>query len=284
MKYRFFIIPFLLFSVMVPAQQRFFLYPAGIKGITNEGFDTVRPFMDYYPAGHTDSLKTAVLICPGGAYTNLAWDKEGVLPAKFFNDKGIDAFVLRYRLNNDKLQGHQYPAQYNDANAALELIKDKAGEWNINKKKIGIMGFSAGGHLAATVSTLNPLSNDRDKLIPAFSILVYPVITMDTPYVHQYSRKMLLGDHPSAELIDYLSTEKRVSASTPPTLLFHANDDKTVPVQNSLRYFEALNQHKVKASIVVYDHGGHGFGMAQKDAVLSQWPSYALLWLHESGF
>ncbi|MBY0347274.1 MAG: alpha/beta hydrolase fold domain-containing protein [Hydrotalea flava] len=268
---------------MLSAQQRIYLYNNNETGIVNNGFDSVRPYMEYYRAIGSGSAKTAILICPGGAYTHLAWEKEGVLPAHFFNTHGIDVFVLHYRLNNEAQQGHRYPAQYNDANKALHYIDEHAATFGIRKDRIGVMGFSAGGHLAATISTLNPMN--ANTITPAFSILVYPVITMESPFVHAYSRKMLLGEHPAAQaLMDSLSAEKNITAKTPPAILFHANDDTSVPVQNSLMYYEQLHAHHVRASLFIYDHGGHGFGMAQQDPWLNQWPNQVMGWLQALHF
>lgn len=279
------------FQLTPQAQERIFLYPASAEGITHKGFDTTAPFMDYYPSNNPSVKKTAVVICPGGSYTHLAWDKEGVLPAKYFNENGIDAFVLRYRLNNAKQEGHRYPAQYNDAITAIRMIRSKGKEWGIDPEKVGIMGFSAGGHLASTAATILQKGNpgavavlERFDTRPSFAILVYPVITMDTVFAHRNSREMVIGKTPDEALVNALSTEKRVTTATPPTLLIHADDDKAVPPMNSILFYEALKKHSVPASLFIYDHGGHGFGMAAADAVLSQWPGLALKWMQQLGF
>lgn len=280
----------LIMPIAVLSQQRIFLYPSN-EGIMRPGFDTVAPFMDYYPSGNTSGNKTAVLICPGGGYTHLAFEKEGILPAKFFNEHGIDAFVLNYRLNNTKQEGHRYPDQYNDASQAIRIIRSRAAEWHIDPAKTGVMGFSAGGHLASTLTTIlqDGDVNASDPLLrigtrPAFSMLIYPVITMDTSFAHKGSRNMLLGPAPDVALANALSTENRVSAATPPVFLVHSDDDKTVPVMNSIAFYTALKRYKVPSSMHIYDHGGHGFGMAPADPLLSQWPSLALEWLRRLGF
>lgn len=271
-------------------QQRIFLY-ASAEGIVNKGFDSLAPFIDYYPSKNPAPGKTAVLICPGGGYSHLAWDKEGVKPALFFNDNGIDAFVLNYRLNNSRQEGHRFPDQYNDVTRALRMIRARAAEWNIDPAKTGVMGFSAGGHLASTAATIlqdaEPRSGDplkRWSSRPAFAILIYPVITMDTVFAHRGSRTMLLGPTPEPSLADALSTEKRVTAATPPTFLALADDDKTVVPQNSIAFYQALKRNKVPASMLIFDHGGHGFGMMPNDPVLSQWPLLCIEWLHRLGF
>ncbi len=272
------------------AQTRLFIYPDA-DGIVIKGYDTIAPYMDYYPSKNPSKNKTAILICPGGGYTNLAWEKEGVLPAKFYNENGIDAFVLKYRLNNFKQEGHRYPDQYNDVTTAIRIIRSRAAEWGIDPEKTGVMGFSAGGHLASTAATIlqkaDPNATDPLKKMatrPSFAILMYPVITMDTSFAHRGSRANLLGKTPEESLAEALSTEKRVSAETPPTFLIHADDDKGVVPQNSIAFYEALKKYKVPAQLYIYDHGGHGFGMAPQDPLLSQWPIQTVQWLKRMGF
>ncbi len=273
------------------AQQRIFLYPSDAKGIMIAGFDSLAPFIDYYPAKQSSSNKTAVLICPGGGYSHLSWTKEGTFPAQFCNEHGIDAFVLSYRLNNAKQEGHKFPAAYNDVTTAIRLIKSKSAEFGIDPEKLGVLGFSAGGHLASCAGTMlldanpnstNPLEKFSSK--PAFLVLLYPVITMDTTFGHIGSRKMILGEHPNAALADSLSTEKRVTKNTPPTMLILADDDKTVPPMNSIVFYEALKKYNIKSSLHIYDHGGHGFGAAPTDPILNQWPTLALAWMAKLGF
>ena len=283
-------IALLMTASLADAQKRIQLYPSE-EGIVIKGFDTIVPFMDYYPSGNASGSKTAVLICPGGGYSNLAWEKEGVLPAKFFNQNGIDAFVLRYRLNNGKQEGHRYPDQYNDVTRALRIIRLRAAELGIDPDKTGVMGFSAGGHLASTAATIlqpgDPQAADpllRISTRPSFAILVYPVITMDTSFAHRGSRNMLLGPSPSSEMVDALSTEKRVTSLTPPTMLIHADDDKGVVPMNSIAFYQALKKNKVPASMHIFDHGGHGFGMAAADPMLSQWPTLVIQWMQKIGF
>ena len=280
----------LMTTLTANAQERIFLY-ASSEGIIKKGFDTTAPFMDYYPSNNPSPAKTAVLICPGGGYSHLAWDKEGVKPARFFNDNGLDVFILHYRLNNLKEEGHRYPAQYNDVTTAIRMIRSKAAEWHIDPQKTGVMGFSAGGHLASTAATIlqegdpaatNPLSRIATR--PSFAILIYPVITMDTMFAHRGSRERLLGKTPDEASVNALSTEKRVTAATPPVFLIHADDDKSVPPQNSILFYQALKKYKVPASLFIYDHGGHGFGMAAADPLLNQWPKLCVQWLQRQGF
>jgi acetyl esterase/lipase len=285
------ILALLLMSTQIIAQQRIDLYPASQPGITIKGFDTTVPHMDYYPSTNSSAKKTAVLICPGGGYAHLSMEKEGSLVAKMFNENGMDAFVLTYRLNNGKQEGHRYPDQYNDVTTAIRIIRSRADEWHIDPEKTGVMGFSAGGHLASTAATIHqeadPNASDPLKRIstrPSFAILIYPVITMDTTFAHRGSRDMLLGKTPDEALVNALSTEKRVSAATPPVFLVHADDDKSVPPTNSIAFYSALKKYKVKSSMFIYDHGGHGFGMAPTDPVLNQWPMQCVQWLQRQGF
>ncbi len=271
-------------------QERISLYPS-TEGILNKGFDSVAPFIDYYPSKNPSLSKTAVLVCPGGGYSHLAWDKEGVKPALYFNENGIDAFVLRYRLNNTKQEGHRYPAQYNDATTAMRIIRSRAKEWGIDPGKLGIMGSSAGGHLAATVTTIfqkaDPAATDsllRFDSRPSFAILLYPVISMDTGFTHRGSHDMLLGKNADPDMELALSTEKRVTANTPPVLLLHADNDKVVPPMNSIVFYEAMKKQGIPGSLFIFDHGGHGFGMAAADPVLSQWPKLCIQWMSAQGF
>ncbi|MBV9987176.1 MAG: alpha/beta hydrolase [Chitinophagaceae bacterium] len=284
------IILFMAATLYTHAQQRIFLYPSE-EGIVIKGFDTTAPFMDYFASANPSRKKTAILVCPGGGYSHLAFDKEGTLLAKFFNENGIDVFVLRYRLNNGKQEGHRYPDQYNDATTAIRLIRYRAMEWGIDPDKTGVMGFSAGGHLASTLTTIlqkgDPAASDpllRIGTRPSFSALIYPVITMDTSFAHRGSRNMVLGPNPDEAMVNALSTEKRITAETPPVFLVHSDDDKTVPVMNSIAFYTALKKNRVPATMFIYDHGGHGFGMAPGDPVLSQWPSLCLQWLKRLGF
>jgi acetyl esterase/lipase len=279
----------LLLQFSALSQERIFLYSSADSVI--KGFDSLAPFIDYYPSTNPSKNKTAVLICPGGGYTHLAWDKEGVTPALFFNQNGIDAFVLRYRLNNAKQEGHRYPAQYNDATTAMRLIRSRVKEWGIDPEKLGIMGASAGGHLAATVTTIfiTPDATATDPLLrfatrPSFAILLYPVITMDTSFTHRGSHDMLLGKRPEPALELALSTEKRVTHATPPVLLLHADDDKVVPSMNSIAFYTAMKKQGVAGSLLIFDHGGHGFGMGANDPVLNQWPRLCIQWMERLGF
>ena len=209
-------------------------------------------------------VHTAMLVIPGGAYANVALAVEGDPVALALNKIGVDAFVLKYRLPSDSVMIDKTIGPLQDAESAMMMIRKNAKQWGIDPAKVGVIGFSAGGHLASTLSThfdkpVITLDNNI-SIRPDFTALIYPVITMGK-YTHMGSRISLLGREPSQELIDLYSNDKQVTAETPPTFLVQAEDDNTVPVQNSLLYFEALLQNHVKAEMHIYPAGGHGFGL-----------------------
>lgn len=273
-------------SLQATAQERIDLYP-GQPQLKIAGGRKVNdvPHIDHYKARADKKNGAAILICPGGGYTHLAIEHEGKDVAAFYTEQGFEAIVLHYRLNDVSQSGSRYPAQYNDVTNAMRLVKSKAASWQIDPEKIGVLGFSAGGHLASTLATMhipaNPAGNGPEKWSsrPAFAILVYPVISMSESFRHNGSTVNLLGPDASAEMKDSLSTDKRVTTATPPTMLIHSSDDKGVPVENSLAFYNALRKHKVPATMHVYDHGGHGFGMAPKDPVLNSWPALSVEWI-----
>lgn len=234
--------------------------------------DISEPRMYAYPASKENNCGTAVLICPGGGYSGVSAVKEGAEIAKWFNELGVSAFVLYYRMPN----GH-YEIPLKDAQTALSIIHKRSREWKINKKKIGIMGFSAGGHLASTVGTHFKTKAER----PAFMLLAYPVVTMNKDLTHKGSRDNLLGKNPSDELVKLYSNELQVNKQTPPTFIIHARDDGAVPIANSENLLEALQKNKVPAKLVTYDEGGHGFGMRKKGIPVENWPQKMKSWLTE---
>lgn len=211
----------------------------------------------------------AVIICPGGGYSILAFDKEGTKVAEELNRWGVTAFVLKYRLPDDTTNIDKSLAPLQDAQQAIRLLRTNAKEWGINKNQIGIMGFSAGGHVASTAAThfnfkADAANTDTTSVRPDFAILIYPVISFDSAIVHKGSRNNLVGTKPSAEKTIFFSNELQVDKNTPPTFLVHAGDDGAVPVQNSLRFYEACIKNKVPAEMHLYPKGGHGFGMVNK--------------------
>lgn len=210
---------------------------------------------------------TAVIICPGGGYGILAIDKEGHDVAKKFQEIGVTAFVLKYRLPSDLIMKDKSTGPMQDALQAIYLVRKNAALWGVNPNKIGIMGFSAGGHLASSASVhyadMKIDNQENISLRPSFSILIYPVINFGQ-YTHAGSVKNLLGEAPTDQQRKYFSSEYQVNAQTPPAFMVHANTDKTVPVQNSLRYNEALVKNGVSAELHAYQAGGHGFGLYNK--------------------
>ncbi len=235
--------------------------------------NTSEPRMYAYFAPKEKANGTAVIICPGGGYTGVSQIKEGSEIAKWFNDLGVTAFVLYYRMPN----GHP-TVPLKDAQMALEIVKKGAKKWNLDKQKIGIMGFSAGGHLASTVGT--HFKNDMER--PDFMILGYPVVTMDSSYTHMGSRINLLGKKPTEDLVKLYSNELQVTKNTPPTFIVQAIDDKTVPIANSEQLLKALQDHNVPAELHKFDVGGHGFGMRKRGIPVDNWPDLLKDWLKKN--
>ena len=211
----------------------------------------------------------AVIICPGGGYLILAFDKEGTRVAEEFNKWGVTAFVLKYRLPDDSINVDRSLAPLQDAQQAIRFVRNNANEFGVDKNKIGIMGFSAGGHLASTAAThfnfkADASNSDTTSVRPDFAILIYPVISFDTTFGHKGSRNNLIGPNAAKEKTDFYSNELQVTATTPPVFLIHAGDDATVPVENSIRFYQACINNKVPAELHLYLKGGHGFGMYNK--------------------
>lgn len=227
----------------------------------------------------------SVIICPGVGYTILAFDKEGTRVAEEFNRWGITAFVLKYRLPDDTTQVDRSMAPLQDAQQAVRLVRMNAREWGVDKNKIGIMGFSAGGHLASSAAThfsfkADPLNNDTTSVRPDFAILIYPVISFDSTITHKGSRNNLVGANAAADKINFFSSELQVTNATPPSFLVHAGDDGAVPVDNSLRYYQACIKNKVPVELHLYPAGGHGFGMNNKTTT-DNWLERLKNWLNQ---
>jgi acetyl esterase/lipase len=238
------------------------MYKEGLnqwRCVTNVSIPTLTPFLLNGGATHT-----AVLVIPGGSYSGVAMGHEGDSVARAFNKIGVNAFVLKYRLPSDNTMVDKTIGPLQDAQSALLTIRKNAKHWNIDPAKLGVIGFSAGGHLASTLGTHfdKPAIKDGDNisLRPDFMALIYPVITFGK-FAHVESRENLIGKNPSQQLIDLYSNEKQVSAATPPTFLVHAEDDNAVPVQNTLMFYNALLRKKVNAEMHIYPAGGHGFGL-----------------------
>lgn len=246
---------------------------------------SVPVLIPYFPA-KDKANGTAVIICPGGGYSGLSMENEGSSIAMAFNNIGVAAFILKYRLPSDSIMVDKTIGPLQDAQRAIQMIRQNAAAWNINPNKVGIIGFSAGGHLASTAIThFNKavIENSANvNLRPDFGILLYPVISFG-PQAHVGSRENLIGKSPSQELIDLYSNEKQVTANTPPTFLVHAEDDDVVPVQNSLMFYDALLQNKVKAEMHIYQAGGHGFGL-HNQTTKDLWFDRLTNWMDENGW
>src|SRR5450432_2734771 len=261
------------------------LWPNGAPGAQgNEDIDqpSIAPYV--VPAGR--GTGTAVVVCPGGGYRNLAMDHEGDQIAKWLNSLGVSAFVLKYRLGPK----YHHPVELSDAQRALRTVRYKAAEYRVLPGRVGIMGFSAGGHLASTAGTHFDAGDasaadltDRMSSRPDFLVLGYPVISFTTPYTHKGSLQSLLGDNPDPKLVASLSNELQVTAQTPPTFLFHTTADATVPVENSVLFYLALRKAGVPAEMHIYENGPHGVGLAQTDEALSSWPARLADWLRGRG-
>jgi acetyl esterase/lipase len=241
------------------------------------------PTLDCYFVPAEKSTGTAIVICPGGGYGRLAIDHEGSLVAAWLNELGIAAFVLTYRLPSDAIMANKSIGPLQDGQEAIRIVRRHAKEWNIDAHKIGIMGFSAGGHLAATVSTHFAENvyapTDTTSARPDFSVLVYPVISMDSTITHRGSRDNLLGPAPSEETVRNFSAEKCVTKDTPLAFMVHAADDNTVPVENSIDYMLALKRNRVSCELHIYESGGHGFGLGGGVGTKSTWPEAFKKWL-----
>lgn len=221
------------------------------------------PTLTIYTPAKEKANGNAILIIPGGAYGFLATGTEGTAPAKAFTDSGYTAFVLKYRLPSDKMMRDKSIGPLQDAQAAIKLIKKQAKDWNIDTAKVGVIGYSAGGHLASTLGTHYQISyipnEEKINLRPAYMILVYPVISMEKGLTHGGSRNNLIGREPSQELVDLFSNEKQVTPDTPPTYLTHTGDDGVVHVNNSIVFYQSLQKNKVKAELHLFPKGNHGF-------------------------
>lgn len=257
----------------------------GIIRIANVQIPTIEV---YLPAKQIATGK-AVVIFPGGGYGILAYDWEGTDFAKWLNSQGIAGIVVKYRLPVSKSLTDPKEVPLMDAQRAVRLVRQNAEAWNIDPNKVGVMGFSAGGHLASTISTQynHEVARQKDGIDalsarPDFSVLVYPVITFQDDAVHGGSRKNLIGENAAQDLKDRFSAQLNVNAETPPTFLVHAQDDKGVPIENSFLYYEALHKNGVKASLHIYPSGGHGFAFGLGKGAVEGWREVLLAWMKET--
>ena len=262
------------------------LWPQGAPGAMGDE-DIDKPSLTVYLPAGPNVTRTGVIVAPGGGYQHLSMEKEGSAVAHWLNERGVAAFVLKYRL------GPKYhnPIEIGDAQRAIRMVRANAEQYGIAADHIGIWGFSAGGHLAATAGTKFDVGNpsavdaiDQQPSRPDFLILAYPVITMEAPSAHTGSRKYLLGDNPSPELVAEMSAEQHVTQETPPTFLFATTDDGTVPVMNSVMFYTALVKAGVPVEMHLFQHGAHGSGLAVTNPQLSVWPSLLAKWMRERGY
>jgi acetyl esterase/lipase len=276
-------------SVAAAPLEPVLLWPGGApeaRGATDEDKPAVTP---YLPSADL-ATGAAVLICPGGGYTHRAEDHEGRQVAEWLNSFGVAGFVLRYRVGKPDGGGYRHPIPLMDAQRAIRTLRARASEWRIDPDRIGILGFSAGGHLASTAGThFGPGQVDAPDAIervssrPSFMVLVYPVISLRSKYVHRGSRQALLGQDPDPGLVQSLSNDTQVTTLTPPTFLVHTNEDTTVPAENSVLFYLALREAGVPAELHVYERGRHGLGLAPSDPGLGSWPERCRAWMQVQG-
>ena len=267
----------------MPAPQ--VLWPEGAPGAAGME-ESDKPALWVFLPPAEKACGTAVVVCPGGGYGHLAYGHEGKEVAEWFNEQGVAAFVLRYRL----APRYKHPSPLLDVQRALRTVRSSAEHYKIDPHRIGVMGFSAGGHLASTVAThfdsgksdaTDPI--ERVGCRPDFVILGYPVIALSTEYAHGGSKKNLLGMEPDAALVESLSNEKQITPETPPTFLFHTNEDSGVPPENSVLFYLGLRKAKVPAELHIYEKGKHGVGLAKNDPILSTWAGRLSDWLKTRG-
>ena len=245
-----------------------------------------KPEMSVFLPSKKNSTGQAVLIIPGGGYEVVVHVWEGDDIAKWFNSYGITAFVLKYRLPHAKSNIDREKSPLLDAARAMRIIRENAEKWHIDKNNIGVMGFSAGGHIASTLAThynesIIKIQDKIDSLSarPDFSILIYPVISMSADFTHEGSRHFFMGDKPDKELMEYYSSEKHITKDTPPAFLIHTSDDDVVPVENSIAYYKKLIENNIDAEMHIFQHGEHGFSLANGQGNVESWKFLCIKWL-----
>lgn len=255
----------------------------GIGIVAHVTHPTLQIFLPKVP----NAAASSIIICPGGGYSVLAIDHEGIDVAKKLNSMGIAAFVLKYRIPDSSCMNHREDVPLMDAQQALKIVRENASKWKIDSAKIGVMGFSAGGHLASSLAThFNEqlINNPKNtSLRPDFVVLLYPVISFRDSIAHKGSRQNLIGTNPSQDLFHRFSNEEQVTSKTPPAFLVHAVDDDAVPVANSISFAEALAKNKVPVEVHLYQSGGHGFGLNNK-TTKDVWIERLKNWLTMNGF
>ena len=250
-----------------------------VKNVTNPTLTAFYPLKE-------KANGTAVIICPGGGYVRLAMPHEGYDVAKWFNENGVTAFVLKYRLPNDAIMQNKSIGPLQDVQESIRIVRRNAREWGINPNKIGVVGFSAGGHLASTAATHyndKVYDSDATSARPDFAVLVYAVISLSGKDVHVGSAESLLGKNPDTKLLESFSNNLQVTKDTPPAFLVCSQDDKTVPIVNSINYFLAMKENNIPGELHIYEKGGHGFGLGKKGETESNWPDACKAWLKQRG-
>jgi acetyl esterase/lipase len=265
------------------------LWPDGAPGAKGEA-EGDKPTLTIYLPPQEKATGAAIVICPGGGYGALAMDHEGHQIGQWLNSFGVAGFIVKYRHRNSGA-GYGHPAPLQDAQRAIRTVRSRAREWGVDPNRIGVLGFSAGGHLASSAAThfnesfSEPKDSiDRVSCRPDFAVLVYPVISFTEPFTHTGSRKNLLGANPDKALVEKMSSEKQVTPQTPPTFLVHTWEDKGVPAENSICFYLALRKAGVPAEMHIFLKGPHGFGLGQKLGGASAWPKLCEKWMEESGF
>jgi acetyl esterase/lipase len=262
--------------------KRELLWPAGAPGAKGDRPED-KPTLTVYLPDESKAVGTAVVICPGGGYGGLAVDHEGKQIGEWLNSLGVAGFVLEYRHRG---RGYGHPAPLEDAQRAIRTVRANAEKWKIDPKKIGIIGFSAGGHLASTAGThfdqgdpkaADPI--DRASCRPDFMILCYAVIALGEPFTHNGSQENLIGKDAPPELVESLSNEKQVTSATPPAFLMHTDEDAAVPSENSVQFYLALRRAKVPGELHIYRAGQHGLGLAKGATGLEMWPKECEAWM-----
>ena len=237
-------------------------------------YEIKTPEMWYYPSENKEDNKPAIIVIPGGGYTFLSITNEGISIAKWLNGLGIDAFMLKHRLPNNYSSPCKQRVATEDALKAVELIRENSSKWKIDSKNIGVIGFSAGGHLASTISTKGELNVNK----PNFAVLVYPVITMNINS-KTWTFSNLFGENPSPDIINKYSNDLNVNSQTPPTILIHSNNDKGTPPENSLSYYSALRKNNIPAALHIWEDGGHGYGLGKGRGSIESWPKIVEEWM-----
>jgi len=265
------------------------LWPAGAPGAKGQA-EGDKPTLTLYLPPKEKATGAAIVICPGGGYGALATDHEGLQIGQWLNSFGVAGFMVKYRHSRSGA-GYGHPAPIQDAQRAIRIVRSRAQEWGVDPSRIGILGFSAGGHLASSAATHfhESFYEPKDKVDqvscrPDFAVLVYPVISFTEPFTHTGSRKNLLGANPDPALVEKFSNEKQVTPQTPPTFLIATWEDTGVPAENSIYFYLALRQAKVPAEMHIFLKGPHGFGLGQKVEGTSAWPGLCEKWMERSGF